>query len=259
MSFGSPPRPASVVIPAFEEASRIGASLDAVVRHLAGRGVEWEVLVVDDGSTDGTAEIVAGRGDDHVRVLRFAANRGKGAAVKAGVLASRHPLVLLCDADLSTPIGELDRLAALLDAAPLVIGSRLRPGADIDRGWSRRAMSLAFNTILHALGLGRGLLDTQCGFKVIDGDTARALFAEIEITGFAFDVELVELARHRGLEIREVGVRWEASGESTVRPLRDAARMLRDALTVRRRLRRLAPAAARAAGSKAPPPTGSAR
>jgi dolichyl-phosphate beta-glucosyltransferase len=241
MTPGSAPRSASVVIPAYNEAARIGDSLDAVERHLEARGAVWEVLVVDDGSTDATAEVVSGHGSEGVRLIRFAANRGKGAAVKAGVLESRYELVLLCDADLSTPIGELDRLVPYLESAPVVIGSRLRPGADIDRSLSRRAMSQVFNTMLHALGLGRGLLDTQCGFKVLDGDTARSLFRWVEIPGFAFDIELLELARHHGLEVAEVGVRWKASGESTVRPVRDALRMLRDALAVRRRLRRLPP------------------
>lgn len=250
-----PPRSASVVVPAFNEASRIEASLDAVVGHLKGRGAAWEVIVVDDGSTDATADRVAGRPESAVRLIRFPANRGKGAAVKAGVLASRHDLVLLCDADLSTPIDELDRLAAQLEFAPVVIGSRQGEGADIERGWSRRAMSLVFNGTLHVLGLGRGVRDTQCGFKVLDGETARSLFADVEITGFAFDIELLELARHRGLALREVGVRWKASGESTVRPVRDAVRMLRDALAVRRRLRRLP---ARTPRSAAPPPPSSA-
>jgi dolichyl-phosphate beta-glucosyltransferase len=235
------PRAASVIIPAYNEASRIAGSLDRVVRHLEARGVPWEVIVVDDGSLDGTADVVVRRSEAGVRVLGFPANRGKGAAVKAGVLASRYPLVLICDADLSTPIDELERLAELLDEAPVVIGSRLRPGADIDRGLSRRAMSLVFNAILHGMGLGRGLRDTQCGFKVLDGDTARALFEEVEISGFAFDIELLELARRHGLAILEMGVRWRASGESTVRPVRDALRMLRDALAVRRRLRRRPP------------------
>jgi len=228
----------SVVIPAYQEAARLGTTLDRVLGYLEDRGGDFEVVVVDDGSSDATAEVAAGYAPRGVAVQRLETNRGKGAALKAGVARTRGRRVLLTDADLSTPIEDLPRLEARLGEADVVLGSRAVAGSEITRRQPayRELMGKVFNLLVRMAGV-RGLSDTQCGFKLLDGEAARRLFAEMTVDRFAYDVELVWLARRRGLEVREVGVRWENSPDSRVDPVRDSLRMLWD--LVRLRLRRL--------------------
>jgi len=231
----------SVVIPAYQEAARLGATLERVLGYLERRGEEFEVVVVDDGSADATAEVAAGFAQRGVVVHRLETNRGKGAALKAGVARTRGRRVLLTDADLSTPIEDLPRLEARLGEAAVVLGSRAVAGSEITRRQPiyRELMGKVFNRLIRLAGV-RGLSDTQCGFKLLEGEAARRLFAEMTVERFAFDVELVWLARRRGLEVREVGVRWENSPDSRVDPVRDSLRMLWDVarLRLRRRERR---------------------
>ena len=231
----------SVVIPAYQEAARLGATLERVLGYLERRGEEFEVVVVDDGSADATAEVAAGFAPRGVVVHRLETNRGKGAALKAGVARTRGRRVLLTDADLSTPIEDLPRLEARLGEAAVVLGSRAVAGSEITRRQPiyRELMGKVFNRLIRLAGV-RGLSDTQCGFKLLEGEAARRLFAEMTVERFAFDVELVWLARRRGLEVREVGVRWENSPDSRVDPVRDSLRMLWDVarLRLRRRERR---------------------
>lgn len=227
----------SVVIPAFNEGRIVTDSLTSIVLHLESRNAAFEVLVVDDGSTDDTASRVEAYPSPHVRLLRQPQNRGKGAALRAGVLAASHDYVLLCDADLAAPIEEVERLFAASDGASVVLGSRYGEGADVERSLLRRFLSRSFNMFVHSAGLCRGIRDTQCGFKLLRLSEAQSLFRSLEIDGFSFDVELVELALHRGLEVVEVGVRWRDAGESSVRPVRDARRVFSDILAVRQRMR----------------------
>jgi dolichyl-phosphate beta-glucosyltransferase len=230
----------SVVIPAYNEARRLGPTLDRIAAYLAGRGVDHEIVVVDDGSTDGTAELVAAHPAPGLRLVRQPENRGKGAALRAGVAAAAGARVLLTDADLSTPIADLERLEPRLAAgADLVLGSRAARGARIDRHQPlyRELMGKTFNKIIRLLGV-RGVADTQCGFKLLAGAAARDLFPRLTIDGFAWDVELVWLARRRGFRVEEVGVSWADSADSRVHPVRDSAAMLRDVLSMRRRHRR---------------------
>jgi dolichyl-phosphate beta-glucosyltransferase len=229
----------TVVIPAYNEAGRLGPSLAKAVEYLARRGGSWELLVVDDGSGDATSAVAADFAEQGVVVLRHPVNRGKGAAVRTGLLASRGDRVLLSDADFSTPVTELEKLEAHLAEAPVVIGSRAAAGADVRRRQPlyRELMGKVFNRIIRLLG-APGIADTQCGFKLLDGDAARSLAAELTIEGFAYDVELLWLAKSRGLPIREVGVVWINSPESKVSPLRSSLAMLRDVLRIRRRRHR---------------------
>jgi dolichyl-phosphate beta-glucosyltransferase len=219
----------SVVIPAFNEEERLGATLRQVVGYLRRRGVSYEVIVVDDGCRDRTIAVAEGFAGVGVRVLRHEHNRGKGAAVRTGVLASQGNEVLLTDADASTPIEEIAKLERRLSEAPMVIGSRAVAGADIrqHQPFYRELMGKTFNLIVHLLGV-RGVQDTQCGFKLMAGDVARELCAEQRIDGFAFDVELVWLARRHGYRVAEVGVIWVNSPDSRVDPLRSSLSMLRD-------------------------------
>jgi dolichyl-phosphate beta-glucosyltransferase len=224
----------SVVIPAFNESLRLGPTLEKVVGYLGRQGLHYEVLVVDDGSTDSTSEVALGFASRGVRLLRQEVNRGKGAVVKIGVLASRGAEVLLVDADLSTPIEDLERLQPYLLEADAVLGSRAVAGSDIlqHQPFYREMMGRTFNFIIQVLGV-RGLRDTQCGFKLLDGAVARRLFAEITIESYAYDVELVWLAQRRGYRVVEVGVRWADSPSSKVNPLTDSVRMFRDVLALR--------------------------
>lgn len=229
----------SVVIPAYNEALRLGPTLERVVSYLRQQGGSYEVLVVDDGSTDATAEVAGQFAADGVRVLRQEVNRGKGAVIKAGVLASRGREVLLLDADLSTPIEDIEKLRPRLAEAPLVLGSRAVEGSDVTthQPFYREMMGRTFNLIIRVLGV-RGLHDTQCGFKLLEGDVARRLFAELQIERFAYDVELVWLARQHGYRVVEVGVRWADSSSSKVNPVSDSLRMFWDVLALRLRGRR---------------------
>jgi dolichyl-phosphate beta-glucosyltransferase len=226
----------SIVIPAFNESRRLGPTLRRVVDYLRQSGSRYEVLVVDDGSTDGTSEVAREFASEGVRVLRQEVNRGKGAVLKAGVLESRGREVLLSDADLSTPIEDIERLRPHLAEAELVLGSRAVEGSEIEQHqpFYREMMGRTFNFIIQLVGV-RGLRDTQCGFKLLDGDVARKLFAELQIQRFAYDVELVWLARRHGYRIAEVGVRWKDSPSSKVNPLTDSFRMLLDVLSLRLR------------------------
>ncbi len=226
----------SVVIPAFNEARRLDPTLRQVVDYLRRDGTAFEVLVVDDGSTDATADIAGEFAREGVRVLRQEVNRGKGAVLKVGVLASRGREVLLVDADLSTPIEDLEKLRPRLAEAELVFGSRSVTGSEIVKRqpFYREMMGRIFNLIVRIAGV-RGLRDTQCGFKLLDGEVARRLFSELTIERFAYDVELVWLARRRGYRVVEVGVRWADSPSSKVHPLTDSFRMLRDVVALRLR------------------------
>ena len=224
----------SVVIPAYNEAERLGSTLERAVDYLSRRNLSYEVLVVDDGSRDRTIQVAEAFADRGVRVIRHEQNRGKGAAIKTGVLASRGAEVLLSDADASTPIEELERLQRRSPEAPVVLGSRAVAGADIrqHQPFYREVMGKTFNLIIRIAGV-RGLNDTQCGFKLLEGEAARAIGAKLTIDGFAYDVELVFLARRLGYKVVEVGVVWIDSPDSRVDPVRSSLAMLRDVVRMR--------------------------
>lgn len=224
----------SVVIPAYNEAERLGSTLERTVDYLSRRGISYEVLVVDDGSRDRTIQVAEAFADRGVRVIRHERNRGKGAAIKTGLLASQGSEVLLSDADASTPIEELAKLERRLPEAPVVLGSRAVAGADIrqHQPFYREVMGKTFNLIIRIAGV-RGLNDTQCGFKLLEGEAARAIGAKLTIDGFAYDVELVFLARRLGYKVVEVGVVWIDSPDSRVDPVRSSLAMLRDVFRMR--------------------------
>ncbi len=214
----------SVVIPAYNEADRLPATLERVASYLRAEVGAFEILVVDDGSADATAECARAclAEEPGGRVLSLPKNRGKGAACRRGVLAARGDRILICDADLSTPIEEERRLRAPLAAgADVVIGSRAHPEARIEvrQARLREAAGRGLNRIMRWLGLTQ-FRDTQCGFKLFRREAAHALFAESRIDGFLFDVEVLMLAKRRDLEIVEVPVEWHNDPDSRVRVLR---------------------------------------
>ena len=225
----------SVVIPAYVEAHRIGDTVAQVRAALADVDAPeaFEVIVVDDGSTDDTAERAREAGADQVLVLPV--NRGKGAAVRAGVLAARGRTIAFTDADLSYPPHQLVRLLAEVEAGfDVVVGSRKHIEATtLVRGRRLRVLSgRIFNLLTLAVLLGQ-YRDTQCGIKAFRSDVARTLFSRARIDGFAFDVELFHLVERDRLSLKEVPVALANSETSTVRVGVDAARMLRDLFRIR--------------------------
>ena len=232
----------SVVIPAYCEERRLPATLERVTSFLLRTRRSYEVLVVDDGSSDGTVAVAERHASHGVIVLRQPENRGKGAAVKRGVLASSGRVVLVTDADLSTPIEDLARLEAQLANAEVVLGSRALAASEIleRQPLLRELMGRTFNLILRGLGMTR-FRDTQCGFKLLEGHAGRRIAAELAVERFAFDVEMILLAEAMGYRVCEVPVTWSNSPTSHVHPLRDSLRMLVDVVKLRLSARRRRP------------------
>ncbi len=234
-------RSLSIVIPAFDEAQRLPTSLGRVLSWLDEVGADAEVIVVDDGSRDATLEVARGlaQAEPRLKVVTLGTNRGKGAAVRLGVETSTRDYVLLCDADLSTPIEEVLHLAEAIDGgADIAIGSRDVADSRIERHqpWYREAMGRTFNRIVQAVAMP-GIRDTQCGFKLFRSEAASRCFSRMTIERFAFDVEVLYIARRLGYTIAEVGVRWINDERTTVDPIRDASRMLLDVVRIRYRQR----------------------
>ena len=224
----------SIVIPAYNEAERLPTTLAQLGSFLRGEGYTAEIVVVDDGSIDGTAAVVRQAVADTPVRLIVAPHRGKGAAVRRGMLAATGEIRLMCDADLSMPAYELPKLlAALAAGADVALATREGAGARrIDEPYLRHLMGRVFNALVRLLAVP-GLHDTQCGFKAFTAASAEALFTRATVDGFGFDVEVLYLARKRGLRLAEVPIAWYFQPSSRVSPLRDTMRMIRDLLRVR--------------------------
>jgi glycosyltransferase involved in cell wall biosynthesis len=229
----------SIVIPAYNEAERLAPTVARLVDHLGRAGACFEIVVVDDGSTDGTlalARELGARWPDTVTVVGTAPNRGKGHAVRAGMRVARGAVSIMYDADGSTPPEEIPRLVAPIRdrRAAVAIGSRYLPGAaPVGQPLWRRCWSRLVNLIIRR-AIVPGIRDTQCGFKAFSAAAARDLFRRATIDGWAFDVELLALARRRGYAIAEVPVAWRDDRRSRVRPLRDLFRVVAEAIAIRR-------------------------
>ena len=225
----------SVVIPAYNEERRILNTLEQVTSYLAAQAYSWTLLVADDGSTDDTAAMVNRFARERPQVsLLSLVHRGKGWAVRSGMLHTRAAYRFLCDADLSMPIEQLERfLPPQLTGCDIAIGSREAPGARrFEEPRHRHLMGRLFNDMTRTLAV-RGISDTQCGFKCFRGHAADLLFSLQRVPGFGFDVEVLFLAQRMGLRMVEVPIDWYYRAESKVRPLRDGLAMNRDILGVR--------------------------
>ena len=230
----TPPPDVSFVIPAFNEALRLPESLFRLRSYLDQRALRYEVLVVDDGSTDGTSDVVVQWSEQWPAVRLIAGEHcGKGGAVRAGVLAAKGAYVALADADFSMPPEQFDRFsAATLGDYDMAIGSREATGARrYDEPTYRHVMGRVFNALVRALLLP-GIQDSQCGFKCMRSEVALDLFRHQTIPGWGFDVELLYIAQLRGYHVREVPVSWYYVRGSRVHPIRDTLTMMRDVLMI---------------------------
>ncbi len=229
----------SVVIPAFNEEQRIGTTLEKIVTYLGDQPYSWEVIVVDDGSTDGTKGLVGDwSGETDLVRVESVPHSGKGWAVRHGMLAAEGELRFMCDADLAMPI---EQLAAFIepmnDGYDVVIGSREIAGARrYNEPASRHVMGRVFNRLVAWTAVA-GFQDTQCGFKCFRAAAAAELFKAQTISGFAFDVEILFLAVGSGMRVLEIPIDWYHNPMSKVRPLVDSFSMARDAISVRGRHR----------------------
>ena len=229
----------SIVIPAYNEETRIGDTLGQVIEFLRVSPYTWEVLVADDGSTDATGRIVAEQAARHPNVrLISLCHRGKGWVVKNGMLAATGQYRLLCDADLSVPIEQVERLLPpQVEEVDIAIGSRETPGARrIEEPVRRHVMGRVYNTLVRLIAVP-GLADTQCGFKCFRGEIVPKLFGRQTMDGFAFDVEVLFLATKAGMSLREIPVDWYFRERSKVRTFRDSWSMTLDLLRIRWRYR----------------------
>jgi len=231
--------PFSVVIPCFNEAARIGQTLRLTLDYLASNGPESELIVINDGSTDATgtnARGVLAKAKIKTRLLKNFPNRGKGAAVRKGLLAAQKPIGLFFDADLSTPLEEIPKVIEPIanGEVDIAFGSRAldRSLIGIHQPWRREHGGRVFN-LLARVATGLPFWDTQCGFKAFRMQSCRPIIEAAKIIGFGFDVELLLLAQRAGLRLKEIPVRWNHHEGSKIRFVHDSMRMLREVLSLR--------------------------
>lgn len=229
----------SVIVPAYNEADKIKSSLAAIKNYFDGNGFKYEIIVIDDGSVDKTLSIARefSIGEENIKIISNANRQGKGFSVKKGVLETRSEYILISDADLSAPLEEIERLWPWAGVGfDIVIGSRFNFNRNIrtrvEQKLLRRILGLIFNLCVRILVI-RGIRDTQCGFKLFRGSSAREVFSTIHIDGFAFDVEVLFLAKKMGYKLKEVPINWKDRSSSKVSSLTDPWRMLRDLIRIK--------------------------
>ena len=224
----------SVVVPAYNEENKIEESLRRIEAFLDLKGCRWELLVSSNGSKDRTDELVHSFADARpgkkIRLLPASGQEGKGAAVRLGVLAASGEYILVTDADLSAPIKEVDKLIRALEKGfDIAIGSRAirAPGCDVRQSFKRRFMGRVFNLLVRSIVIG-DFYDTQCGFKCFKRGVAHELFRRQKLDHFAFDVEILYLAKLKGLKVCEVPVMWSEGKDSRVNLIKDPLVMVKD-------------------------------
>ncbi|KAF7255670.1 hypothetical protein EG68_07335 [Paragonimus skrjabini miyazakii] len=235
----------SVIVPAFNEMDRLPTMLNEALSYLDKRKFSFEIIIVDDGSTDHTTEYSKTHGSDKIRLLKLLRNRGKGAAVRFGMLSARGRLLLFADADGATKFSDVERLEDALSsviasrwngAMSVICGSRAHMEAEaiVKRHYLRNLLMYGFKFCVWLLCV-RGVRDTQCGFKLFSRTAARVLFHNLHVERWAFDVDLLYLARHFDMEVVEVPVHWHEVGGSKLVPIFSWLQMAKDLLLIRLR------------------------
>ncbi|MGV3619078.1 MAG: dolichyl-phosphate beta-glucosyltransferase [Fimbriimonas sp.] len=232
----------SVVVPAYNEEERLPRTLARLHEYYSGQAYPYDVAVVSDGSADGTRALVEAFAQEHpeFRVIEYFPNRGKGYAVRTGMLEAKGDLVLFCDADLATPQEETEKLLAhMQQGADVAIGSRplKESNLEVRQPFYREMLGRTFNKVVQILAVP-GIDDTQCGFKLFTRKAAQDVFSRTKLNGFSFDVEALIVARDLGYRIDEVPIRWAHQEGSKVSLVRDGMKMLRDLVRLRLRGKR---------------------
>ncbi len=226
----------SIIIPAYQEAQRLPASLEKVLNYIEGKSFQSEIIVVDDGSNDNTLEVAKQYLDLNIhKVISNGTNKGKGYSVRSGVLLSQGDYILFSDADLSTPIEEMDMMLPYLENGyDVVIGSRALEDKSKERKmlWYREIMGRIYN-FLGQLILFPGIRDSQCGFKAFKKESGKKLFQNQKIDGFSFDGEILFLAEREGLKIKELPINWFNADQSKVSLVGDSLKMFLDLIFIR--------------------------
>jgi len=234
----------SIIIPAYNEADRIVATLEQTWDYVLQEELDCEIIVVDDGSSDATASLCKAFGERATAasfcLLEQKINQGKGAAVRRGMLESCGAVRLFMDADLATPLTEIQNLLPYIESAPVVIASRALESSNlaVKQPPHRQLMGTVFRTLVRIARL-KGIRDSQCGFKLFTASAAQAVFSRLTEPGFVFDVEALAIAQAMGYQIAEVGVTWRDSGRSAVNPLRDPLAMFIALFRIRSKIGRL--------------------
>jgi dolichyl-phosphate beta-glucosyltransferase len=229
----------SVIIPAYNEEQRLPRTMESIIRYLDRQPIRYEIGVVDDGSADRTCDIVRRYAQDHPRVvlMSYGSNRGKGFAVRYGMMRGRGERLLLSDADLSTPIEEIEKLSAWLDEGyDIAIGSRALPGSNLPvrQSFLRERVGRSFNFVVRTVS-GLSFADTQCGFKLFSRDAAMDVFPLLTIDRWSFDVEALFVAQRMGYRTKEVPITWIDAPGSKVSVGRDLVRTMTDLTRIRTR------------------------
>ena len=227
----------SVIIPAYNEEKRLLSTLSKICAYLSTKDFPYEIIVVDDGSTDTTLQMVKNfaSSNRHIVILINEQNSGKGYSVRKGMLSARGEYAFFTDADLSTPIEEIEKcLPYLINGYDVVIGSRSMPGSDIlvHQPWYREKMGKIFNFMVNMVLL-KGIIDTQCGFKGFKREAVKTVFNRCKIDGFSFDVEALYLSRKYNFKIKEIPIRWENSPLSKVSPIKHSLQMFKDLIGIK--------------------------
>jgi dolichyl-phosphate beta-glucosyltransferase len=230
----------SVVVPAYNEERRLAETLTMLCAYLSQQPWDWEIRVIDDGSSDGTARIASGVAAAETRVVvQREPHRGKGGAVRVGLTAARGDYRFICDADLSMPVAEIRRfMPPVAVGFDVAIGSREGIAARrVGEPAYRHLMGRLFNYAVQVIALP-GIEDSQCGFKMFTAEAVRSIFPLVTVDGWAFDVEVLAIARARGLRIVEVPIEWHYRADSRLSMVRDGIGMMRELFMIRRRARR---------------------